>query len=217
MGRHCGWLTGRHGARSTTQWVADQEFAGFGNEPRGWDVHAVYVPELAFDIEAEAARLRTVMDQVGAVNIFLSEGAGVSTIVEEMLARGEEPARDAFGHVKIDTINPGAWFAKQFAGLVGAEKTMVQKSGYFSRSAAANGDDLALIKLCTDLAVDAALRGESGVVGQDEEAGDVLSVCAFPRIKGGKAFDTDVAVVHRPAGRRSASPRAPGSPPSTEP
>jgi diphosphate-dependent phosphofructokinase len=191
MGRHCGWLTGAT-AKEYHTWVAAQQFAGFGNEPRGWDVHAVYVPELSFDIEAEAARLRTVMDQVGAVNIFLSEGAGVPTIVEQMLARGEQPARDAFGHVKIDTINPGAWFAEQFAALVGAEKTMVQKSGYFSRSAAANADDLALIKLCTDLAVDAALRGESGVVGQDEEAGDLLSVCAFPRIKGGKAFDTDV-------------------------
>jgi pyrophosphate--fructose-6-phosphate 1-phosphotransferase len=95
--------------------------------------------------------------------------------------------------VKIDTINPGAWFAKQFAGLVGAEKTMVQKSGYFSRSAAANDADLALIKKCTDLAVDAALRGESGVIGQDEDANDELRPIEFPRIKGGKPFDTDVA------------------------
>lgn len=129
------------------------------------------------------------MDVEGCVNIFLSEGAGVDTIVAEMIARGEEPSRDAFGHVQLDKINPGAWFAKQFASLVGAEKTMVQKSGYFSRSAAANAEDLALIKQCTDLAVDAALRGEPGVVGQDEEAGDELRVCEFPRIKGGKAFD----------------------------
>jgi pyrophosphate--fructose-6-phosphate 1-phosphotransferase len=108
-----------------------------------------------------------------------------------MVARGQEPQRDAFGHVKIDTINPGQWFAKQFAGLLGAEKTMVQKSGYFSRSAAANPEDLALIKQCTDLAVDVALRGESGVVGHDEERGGELRAIEFPRIKGGKAFDTD--------------------------
>jgi diphosphate-dependent phosphofructokinase len=106
-----------------------------------------------------------------------------------MLSRGEEPKRDAFGHVKLDTINVGSWFAKQFAGMVGAEKTMVQKSGYFSRSASANEQDLALIQACADLAAEAALRGESGVVGHDEEAGDVLRVCEFPRIKGGKAFD----------------------------
>jgi pyrophosphate--fructose-6-phosphate 1-phosphotransferase len=68
---------------------------------------------------------------------------------------------------------------------------MVQKSGYFARSAAANDDDLALIAQCTELAVDAGLRGESGVVGQDEEHADALRVVEFPRIKGGKAFNPD--------------------------
>jgi diphosphate-dependent phosphofructokinase len=192
MGRHCGWLTAATAAKYR-EWLVGQEFAGFGgNTQRSWDVHGVYVPEVDFDIAAEAQRLAAVMDETGCVNVFLSEGAGVATIVEEMIARGEEPERDAFGHVKIDTINPGAWFAKQFAGMVGAEKTMVQKSGYFSRSAAANAEDLALIRACADLAVDAALRGESGVVGEDEDAGDVLRVVEFPRIKGGKAFDPSV-------------------------
>jgi pyrophosphate--fructose-6-phosphate 1-phosphotransferase len=190
MGRGCGWLTAAT-AMKYREWVTGQEYAGFGNEERRWDVHGVYVPELGFDVEAEAERLRAVMDEIGCVNVFLSEGAGVSTIVGEMVARGQEPQRDAFGHVKIDTINPGQWFAKQFAGLLGAEKTMVQKSGYFSRSAAANPEDLALIKQCTDLAVDVALRGESGVVGHDEERGGELRAIEFPRIKGGKAFDTD--------------------------
>jgi diphosphate-dependent phosphofructokinase len=193
MGRNCGWLTAATAAKYR-EWVGAQEFSGFGgNTQQHWDVHAVYVPELDFDIAAEAERLKAVMDEIGCINIFLSEGAGVSTIVEEMLARGEEPKRDAFGHVKLDTINPGAWFAKQFGTMVGAEKTMVQKSGYFSRSAAANKDDLALIRACCDLAVDAALRGESGVVGQDEDADGELRVCEFPRIRGGKTFDTSVA------------------------
>ena len=192
MGRHCGWLTAATAAKYH-EWVATQEFSGFGdNTRRSWEIHGVYVPEVDFDIAAEAERLKAVMDETGCVNVFLSEGAGVSTIVDEMMARGEEPKRDAFGHVKLDTINPGSWFAKQFAGMVGAEKTMVQKSGYFSRSAAANDEDLALIRACADLAADAALRGESGVVGQDEEAGDVLRVVEFPRIKGGKTFDPSV-------------------------
>ncbi|HET6968076.1 MAG TPA: pyrophosphate--fructose-6-phosphate 1-phosphotransferase, partial [Ornithinibacter sp.] len=43
---------------------------------------------------------------------------------------------------------------------------------------------------CTDLAVDSALRGEPGVIGHDEERGDELRAIEFPRIKGGKAFDT---------------------------
>ncbi len=192
MGRNCGWLTAAT-AQAYQQWVDEQEWnPGIGLTKAGWDVHAVYVPEATIDLDAEADRLRKVMDETDCVNIFLSEGAGVESIVAELEARGEEVGRDPFGHVKLDTINPGAWFAKQFAERIGAEKTMVQKSGYFSRSAAANDRDLALIKECTDYAVDAALRGESGVVGHDEERGDELRAIEFPRIAGGKEFDPGV-------------------------
>ena len=192
MGRHCGWLTAQT-ARDYHAWVAAQEFVpGIGNSQQRWDVHAVYVPESHIDIKAEGARLRAVMDELGCVNIFLSEGAGVEDVVAELEAAGEQVPRDPFGHVMLDKVNPGAWFAKQFAAAIGAEKTMVQKSGYFSRSAAANDQDLALIKLCTDFAVDAALRGESGVVGQDEERGDELRAIEFPRIRGAKPFDPSV-------------------------
>jgi pyrophosphate--fructose-6-phosphate 1-phosphotransferase len=65
----------------------------------------------------------------------------------------------------------------------------VQKSGYFARAAAANSDDLRLIKSCTDLAVECALRRESGVIGHDEDRGGILRAIEFPRIKGGKPFD----------------------------
>jgi diphosphate-dependent phosphofructokinase len=130
------------------------------------------------------------MDELGCVNLFVSEGAGVETILAELQSRGEEVQRDAFGHVKLDAVNPGAWFGKQFANRLGAEKTMVQKSGYFSRSAPSNSEDLALIKRCTDLAAEVALDGGSGVIGQDEERSDELRAIEFPRIKGGKPFDT---------------------------
>ncbi len=193
MGRNCGWLTGATALRHH-EWVGRQEWLpAYGNDPRSWDVHGVYVPELGFDVQAEAARLRAVMDELGCVNLFVSEGAGVETIVAELERNGEEVPRDPFGHVKLDTINPGAWFAKQFAGLLGAEKTMVQKSGYFSRSAAANADDLRLIKSCTDLAVECALRGEGGVIGHDEDQGGRLRPVEFDRIKGGKRFDTSTS------------------------
>jgi pyrophosphate--fructose-6-phosphate 1-phosphotransferase len=131
------------------------------------------------------------MDTFDCVSIFLSEGAGVNDIVAEMRARGEEPERDAFGHVKIDKINPGEWFAKRFAKMLGAEKVLVQKSGYFARSAAANKEDLALIKAMVKHAVKSGLKGESGVVGHDEGRKDILRTIEFPRIKGGKAFDTE--------------------------
>jgi pyrophosphate--fructose-6-phosphate 1-phosphotransferase len=190
MGRSCGWLTAATAAKYR-EWLTAQQFADFGNEVQQWDLHGVYVPELAFDIEAEAARLKATMDDIRCVNIFISEGAGLDTIVDEMVGRGEEPPRDAFGHVKLDAINPGAWFAKQFAALIGAEKTLVQKSGYFSRSASANVEDIRLIKGFVDLAVDCAMRGESGVIGHDEERGGRLRAIEFPRIKGGKPFDTE--------------------------
>jgi pyrophosphate--fructose-6-phosphate 1-phosphotransferase len=192
MGRHCGWLTATT-AKEYHDWVIAQEFLpGIGNNQRGWDVHGVYVPELPLDISGEARRLRAVMDEIGCVNLFLSEGAGVSEVVESLEAAGQEVPRDPFGHVQLDKVNPGQWFAQQFAAELGAEKVMVQKSGYFSRSAAANQADLDLIRKCTKLAVDCGLRGEGGVIGQDEERGDELRAIEFERIKGGKAFDPSV-------------------------
>ena len=40
-----------------------------------------------------------------------------------------------------------------------------------------------------DLAVECAFAGKPGVVGHDEENGDVLTAIAFDRIKGGKPFE----------------------------
>lgn len=189
MGRHCGWLTAA-AAVEYRRWLDTQEWVpGIGLSRERWDIHAVFVPEAKIDIDAEAARLRTIMDEQGNVNIFLSEGAGMHEIVEQLEASGQEVTRDAFGHVALDTINPGQWFAKQFAQKLGAEKVMVQKSGYYSRAAAANAEDLRLIKSMTDLAVECALKGEPGVIGHDEEDGDRLKAIAFPRIAGGKPFD----------------------------
>ncbi|MFC7490105.1 MULTISPECIES: pyrophosphate--fructose-6-phosphate 1-phosphotransferase [unclassified Knoellia] len=192
MGRHCGWLTAET-ARRHHAWVAEQQWLpGVGLDARRWDVHAVFVPELSIDLTTESARLRAIMDDIGCVNIFLSEGAGVAEVVAELEAAGLEVPVDPFGHVQLDKVNPGAWFGKQFAALLGAEKVMVQKSGYFSRSAAAGDEDLALIRQCTEYAVDAALRGESGLVGEDEERGHELRAIEFPRVAGGKKFDVDV-------------------------
>ncbi|MCL2089772.1 MAG: pyrophosphate--fructose-6-phosphate 1-phosphotransferase [Micrococcales bacterium] len=189
MGRNCGWLTAAAAVKYREWLDAQQWLPGIGLTRQRWDVHAVLIPELAIDIAAEADRLKAIMDTQGNVNIFLSEGAGLHEIVAQIQAAGEQVQRDAFGHVRLDTINPGQWFAKQFAAQLGAEKVMVQKSGYYSRAAAANAEDLRLIKSMTDLAVECALRGESGVIGHDEAADDRLRAIEFPRIAGGKPFD----------------------------
>ncbi|MGC3957687.1 MAG: pyrophosphate--fructose-6-phosphate 1-phosphotransferase [Verrucomicrobiota bacterium] len=189
MGRNCGWLTAATAAEYR-KLVAQMNFVpelGLSRARR--EVHGIFIPEMALDIPAEAARLRKIMDQHDCVNLFISEGAGVSAIVAQMEARGEEVPWDAFGHVRLDKVNVGAWFAKQFAEMLGAEKTLVQKSGYYSRAAAANAADRKLIKRCAIKAVQCALKGRGGVVGEDEERGNKLRAIEFARIKGGKPFN----------------------------
>ncbi|WP_435200458.1 pyrophosphate--fructose-6-phosphate 1-phosphotransferase [Janibacter sp. GS2] len=189
MGRHSGWLTAETARRYRAQ-LANREFVpGIGNDPRVWDVHAVYVPEEQIDLEAEGERLAAVMDEIGCVTVFLAEGAGVDEIVASLEDAGREVPRDPFGHVALDEVNPGEYFASSFAERLGAEKAKVWKSGYFARSAAPNAQDLELIARCTDLAVEVALGGGCGIVGQDEERGDELRAIEFDRIAGGGAFD----------------------------
>lgn len=191
MGRSCGWLTAATAVEYRKMLDRAEWLPELGLDRNAFEVHGIFVPEMAIDIAAEAKRLRAVMDKVDCVNIFVSEGAGVEAIVAEMEAKGQEVPRDAFGHVKLDAVNPGKWFGEQFAQMLGAEKTLVQKSGYFARAAASNVEDIRLIKSCADLAVECALRGEAGVIGHDEDRGGILRAIEFPRIKGGKPFDID--------------------------
>lgn len=189
MGRHCGWLA----AAATKKYLdildVQQWVPSIGLSKDRWTVDALFLPEMHFDVAEEAKRLKKIMDERGNVNIFISEGAGVPEVLAEMEAAGEEIRRDAFGHVRLDEINPGQWFASQFAKRLEAEKVMVQKSGYFARSAASNNYDLRLIQSMTDLAVEAAFDGKSGVIGHDEEDRNILKVIDFSRIAGGKPFD----------------------------
>ncbi len=207
MGRNCGWLTAATAAkyRERLDGMSFLPEMGLSRERR--EVHGVYVPEMGFNFEEEAKRLRAIMDEFDCVNIFISEGAGVDTIVQEMESRGEQVPKDAFGHYKLDTVNPGKWFGAQFANMIGAEKTLIQKSGYFSRAARANKEDLALIARCANKAVDCALDGDGGVIGEDEERGNELRAIEFERIKGGKPFNINtpwfgelLAAIHQPKG-----------------
>lgn len=189
MGRNCGWLTAATAAAYRKNLDQTHYLPAFGLTREREEVHAVYVPEMAFDVKAEATRLRAVMDRNDCVNIFVSEGACVNSIIAELEAKGEEVPRDAFGHPRLDKVNVGGWFAKQFGEMLGAEKTMVQKSGYYSRAAAPIAQDLELIQACAKKAVECALAGVGGVVGEDENKNGELRACEFTRIKGGKPFD----------------------------
>ena len=190
MGRHCGWLT----AGTAYEYRKSLENMTFLPElnmsKERWDVHAVYIPEIDVDFQKESKRLRKCMDENDCVNIFLSEGAGMDTIVREFESQGQEVPRDAFGHVRLDDINPGQWFAKQFADALDADKTLIQKSGYFARSSKPGGRDLELIKKSAFMSAEFALNRKSGLVGLDENNNGELGLIDLQQIKGGKEFDT---------------------------
>ena len=189
MGRNCGWLTAQT-ALEYRKRLNDKTFLPELMVSKDkWDIDAIYIPEIDFDFKSEVDRLKKIMDKKDGVNIFLSEGAGLDTITREMESNGEVIPRDAFGHVKLDEINPGQWFAKRFSSALNAEKTLVQKSGYFARSAKSNDKDLNLIKDSAKLAVDFSLIQKSGVIGKDMDENDELVLIDFNRIKGGKPFD----------------------------
>ena len=44
------------------------------------------------------------------------------------LKNGETIKKDAFGHVRLDELNPGKWFAKEFADKLKANKVLIQKA-----------------------------------------------------------------------------------------
>jgi pyrophosphate--fructose-6-phosphate 1-phosphotransferase len=188
MGRHCGWLTAATARTYRDRLQSRTFYPEMLLSRERWDIDAVYIPEMDLHLEQESERLKRRMDEKDCVTIFLSEGAGVETIVAQMEAKGETVRRDAFGHVRLDEINPGEWYARQFASRLQADKVLVQKSGYFARSAAPNAQDLGLIKHSATLAVKQALSGKSGVVGLDEEREGQLSLIPFQRIRGGKPF-----------------------------
>jgi diphosphate-dependent phosphofructokinase len=196
MGRDSGYLTAatsyEYRKILTEQAIVPNSFFPYNNtKPR--DIHAVWIPEMPLDIKKEGERLKKVMDEVGCVNVFFGEGTGVKEIVASMEAAGEEVPRDAFGHVSLAKINPGNYFSKHLSDAVGAEKTLVQKSGYFARSAAANDFDIDLISQCAAAGVASAINGISGCMGEDEEMdGTPVRAIEFSRIAGHKAFNIQV-------------------------
>lgn len=189
MGRHCGWLTATTAFEYRKRLNKLSFIPEIGITKEKWDVHSVLLPEEDIDFDKECERLNKIMDKHDCVNVFLSEGAGLEIIVTETEKEGGEVLRDAFGHVRLDDLNPGQWFARQFSKRLKANKVLVQKSGYFSRSAKSNQKDLDLIFEVADHAVESATKGISGVVGWDEDNNNTLSCIDFNRIKGGKPFD----------------------------
>ena len=192
MGRNCGWLT----AKASQIYLENLNKKIFSPSlnilKEKWGIHAIYIPETDIQLEDEINRLSKIMDEYDCVNIFLSEGAGINSIISDMEKQNLEIPKDAFGHVRLDEINPGQWFSKKLKSELNADKVLVQKSGYFSRSSPSSKQDLEIIFKTVDTAIENAKDGNSGVIGFDEDNNNKLSCIDFNRIRGGKPFDKDV-------------------------
>ena len=189
MGRNCGWLT----AKSAEIYLKNLNKKLFLPDlmvlKDKWSIHSIYIPEIDINIDEEINRLNQIMDKYDCVNIFLSEGAGIDTIIDDMKKQNLSIPKDPFGHIRLDEINPGKWFAEKLKKELKADKVLVQKSGYFSRSAPSSKEDLDVIFKTVDVAIKNAIEGKSGVIGFDEENNNELNCINFTRIKGGKPFD----------------------------
>ena len=189
MGRNCGWLT----AATARKYRERLKLKNFNNQnglnDKCWDIHAIYIPEDNIDVSQESLRLGEIMNRYDCVNVFLSEGAGVDNIIKDLEMKGTQIKRDAFGHVRLDEINPGKWYADKIADWTNAKKILVQKSGYFARSAAPNKNDISLIDKISEKAVEYALDKRSGVAGLSDDHRQEIRCIDFTHIKGGKPFD----------------------------
>tara|TARA_B100001758_G_C18408418_1_gene613858 strand:- start:933 stop:2123 length:1191 start_codon:yes stop_codon:yes gene_type:complete len=193
MGRHCGWLTAATALKYRKRLDKMNFIPEIGVVREKWDIHSILLPEDNINLEREGRRLNKIMDKYDCVNVFLSEGAGIDIIISEKEKNGEKILKDPFGHVRLDDINTGEWFANKLAKSLNANKILIQKSGYFGRSARPNKADLELIFELSDYAVKAATKEKNGVIGWDEENNNKLSCIDFNRIKGGKTFDKSLS------------------------
>ena len=128
MGRHCGWLTAATALEYRKRLNNIHFIPEIGLSKEKWEIHSVLLPEDEINFEKECDPLNKVMDKYDCVNIFLSEGAGMDVIIAETEKTGEIVLRDAFGHVRLDDLKPGEWFAKQLGNRLNANKILVQKT-----------------------------------------------------------------------------------------
>ena len=189
MGRHCGWLAAYTAYEYQNKLKKKKFLPDILISQERWGIDAIYIPEMEINFDQEIHRLKKLMDKKDCINIFLSEGAGIEMIINELENSDQKINKDAFGHIRLDEINPGVWFSEQFGKRLNAGKILIQKSGYFARSAAPNSKDLNLIKNSVEVAVESATQKLNGVIGIDEENNNLITCIGFDRIKGGKTFN----------------------------
>ena len=195
MGRSCGWLNYATARRYMERLERRKFVPGFGFRPEAFEIHGIYTPEMKFDLDAVAAWLKPIFERVGSLNVFISEFVDAEGIVRLVEAEGKKVERDAFGHLKLADINVGQVLGKQLKERLGAERLLVQKSGYFARSAPANAFDRNFIQSHADLAVECALNGQSGLIGHDTRHNNQLRCIEFEAVSGNRPLDLNLPEV----------------------
>ena len=100
MGRNCGWLTAATARAYRDRLDETQFLPEIGLTRAAKEVHGVFVPEMDFDLDAEAKRLRGVMDDVDCVNLFISKGPASTR-----LSKRWSPAAKACRPTRLATTN----------------------------------------------------------------------------------------------------------------
>ena len=85
MGRDCGYLTAATAKAYMDSLHGLPLLPGLNLTKQRKGLHAVYVPEVRIDVDAEARRLKRVMDTHDCVNIFLSRRAPVFMILRSSI------------------------------------------------------------------------------------------------------------------------------------
>jgi len=122
MGRHAGWLTAA---------------ARLARQAPGDGPHLIYVPEVAFEIEAFLRRVGSCLADHGRCVIAVSEGIHLAdgTLVAEVGASG---AREVDSHGNVQLSGSGALGDKLAAwikeGVPGAKRVRADTYGYLQRS-----------------------------------------------------------------------------------
>ena len=193
MGRNSGWLAA-HTADSyyknlekKKNQLNDSKVLSFYKSER-FHIHALYIPEKKINFNDELPRLEKIINRVGCLNIFVSEGAFTQEISDELKSESSSIDRDAFGHIKLDSIDTGKWLSKILLKKIKIDRVLIQKSGYFSRSSPPSQNDLDYIFKICDFAFNQAISGTSGLAAEDERTGK-LSCISFNDIKGDKGLD----------------------------
>ena len=163
MEGNCGWLTAKTSIEYRDRMSKRSFIPELLIDQERWDIDAIYIPEADFNYQTEASRLTTIMDETDGVNIFMSEGAGLETIVREIQTNGETIPKDAFGHKQLGGVAP------QIASIINSSlgyKYHWAVSDYLQRSARhiASQTDLEQAYSVGQAAIELVLKGQNAVM-----------------------------------------------------